>query len=47
VVQDVVEGGEYVRCTQCLNDMVPAFYVELFDSLAAANDNAVMLPFAI
>ena len=32
---------------QCLNDMVPAFYVELFDSLAAANDNAVMLPFAI
>ena len=32
---------------QCLNDMVPESYVELFDSLAAANDNAVMLPFAI
>lgn len=32
---------------QCLNDMVPGYYVELFDSLAAANDNAVMLPFAI
>lgn len=32
---------------QCLNDMVPESYVELFDGLAAANDNAVMLPFAI
>ncbi|HJS92949.1 MAG TPA: alpha/beta hydrolase [Solirubrobacteraceae bacterium] len=32
---------------QCLNDMVPESYVELFDSLAAANDNAVMLPFVI
>jgi pimeloyl-ACP methyl ester carboxylesterase len=32
---------------QCLNDMVPAPYIELFDGLAAANDNAVMLPFAI
>lgn len=32
---------------QCLNDMVPSSYVELFDGLAAANDNAVMLPFAI
>jgi pimeloyl-ACP methyl ester carboxylesterase len=32
---------------QCLNDMVPKSYVDLFDSLAAASDNAVMLPFAI
>lgn len=32
---------------QCLNDMVPESYVRLFDSLAAANDNAVMLPFPI
>lgn len=32
---------------QCLNDMVPKSYVDLFDSLAAANDNAVMLRFAI
>jgi pimeloyl-ACP methyl ester carboxylesterase len=32
---------------QCLNDMIPASYVELFDGLAAANDNAVMLPFGI
>ena len=32
---------------QCLNDLVPASYVELFDGLAAANENAVMLPFAI
>jgi len=32
---------------QCLNDMVPPHYVELFDSLAAANDNAVMLPFPV
>ena len=32
---------------QCLNDMVPESYVELFDNLAGANDNAVMLPFAI
>lgn len=32
---------------QCLNDMVPDSYVKLFDSLAAANNNAVMLPFPI
>ena len=32
---------------QCLNDMVPKSYVELFDSLAAANNNALVLPFAI
>lgn len=32
---------------QCLNDMVPPHYVGLFDAVAAANDNAVMLPFEI
>lgn len=32
---------------QCLNDMVPAHYVAMFDALAAAHDNAVMLPFAV
>lgn len=32
---------------ECLNDMVPPHYVQLFDSLAAAGSNAVMLPFPI
>jgi len=32
---------------QCLNDMVPPHYLGLFEQLAAANDNAVMLPFEI
>jgi len=29
---------------ECLNDMVPSNYVALFDSVAKANHNAVMLP---
>ncbi len=32
---------------ESLNDMVPPHYVGLFDSLAAANHGAVMLPFPI
>ncbi|KAA0076850.1 alpha/beta hydrolase [Tardiphaga sp. P9-11] len=32
---------------QSLNDMVPPHYLGLFDSIAAANNNAVMLPFEI
>ena len=32
---------------QWLNDMVPPHYVGLFDAIAAANNNAVMLPFEI
>jgi len=32
---------------QCLNDMVPPHYVAMFDAVAAANANAVMLPFEI
>ncbi|HYF44154.1 MAG TPA: alpha/beta hydrolase [Ramlibacter sp.] len=32
---------------QCLNDMVPPHYKALFDSIAAASGNAVMLPFPI
>jgi pimeloyl-ACP methyl ester carboxylesterase len=32
---------------QSLNDMVPAHYLGLFDMIAAANNNAVMLPFEI
>ena len=32
---------------ECLNDMVPPHYKGLFDSIAAANGNAVMLPFEI
>lgn len=32
---------------QCLNDMVPPHYIELFDAVAAENNNAVMLPFPI
>ena len=32
---------------QCLNDMVPPHYKALFDAIAAANRNAVMLPFPI
>jgi pimeloyl-ACP methyl ester carboxylesterase len=32
---------------QCLNDLVPRFYVETFDPMAEANDGAVMLPFPI
>jgi hypothetical protein len=35
------DGGE------SLNDMVPPHYVDLFDSIAAANNGAVMLPFEI
>jgi pimeloyl-ACP methyl ester carboxylesterase len=32
---------------ESLNDMVPPHYVDLFDSVAAANDGAVTLPFPI
>ena len=32
---------------ECLNDMVPPIYVGLFDSIAAAGNGAVMLPFPI
>ena len=32
---------------ECLNDMVPPHYKGLFDAVAAANGNAVMLPFEI
>lgn len=32
---------------QCLNDMVPPHYKALFDAIAAANGNSVMLPFPI
>lgn len=32
---------------QSLNDMVPPHYLALFDAIAAANNNAVMLPFEI
>lgn len=32
---------------QCLNDMVPPHYKALFDQVAAANGNAVMLPYPI
>ena len=32
---------------ECLNDMVPAPYIALFDHIAAANAGAVMLPFEI
>ena len=32
---------------QCLNDLVPPHYVELFDAVAAQNNNAVMLPFPV
>jgi pimeloyl-ACP methyl ester carboxylesterase len=32
---------------ECLNDMVPPHYIGLFDAVAAANNNAVMLPFEI
>lgn len=32
---------------ECLNDMVPPHYVQLFDAVAAAQNNAVMLPFEI
>ncbi|AMP38075.1 MULTISPECIES: alpha/beta hydrolase [Ralstonia solanacearum species complex] len=32
---------------ECLNDMVPPHYRALFDDVAAANGNAVMLPFEI
>lgn len=32
---------------QCLNDMVPPHYTALFDAVAAANGNAVMLPYPI
>lgn len=31
----------------CLNDLVPPHYTEMFDALAAENNNAVMLPFPI
>jgi len=32
---------------ECLNDMVPPHYKALFDGIAAANGNAVMLPYPI
>ena len=32
---------------QCLNDMIPPHYRTLFDEMAAANNNAVTLPFPI
>jgi pimeloyl-ACP methyl ester carboxylesterase len=32
---------------ECLNDMVPPHYIGLFDAVAGANNNAVMLPFEI
>lgn len=32
---------------QCLNDLVPPHYVEMFDAIAAENNNAIMLPFPI
>ncbi|MBN8747950.1 Pyrethroid hydrolase [Xylophilus ampelinus] len=32
---------------QCLNDLVPPHYVSLFDAVAAASDQAVVLPFEI
>lgn len=32
---------------ECLNDMVPPHYRALFDGIAAANGNAVMLPYPI
>jgi pimeloyl-ACP methyl ester carboxylesterase len=32
---------------ECLNDMVPPHYKALFDAIAGANDNAVMLPWPI
>ena len=32
---------------ECLNDLVPPHYKGLFDALAAAHDNAVMLPFEV
>ncbi|MBX3652639.1 MAG: alpha/beta hydrolase [Ramlibacter sp.] len=32
---------------QCLNDMVPPHYKALFDGVAAANGNAVMLPYPV
>lgn len=31
----------------CLNDMVPPHYVGMFDAIAGANNNAVMLPFEV
>jgi pimeloyl-ACP methyl ester carboxylesterase len=32
---------------QCLNDLVPPHYVALFEGMAAANGNAVVLPYQI
>ncbi len=32
---------------ECLNDMVPPHFKELFDAVAAASNNAVMLPFPV
>jgi pimeloyl-ACP methyl ester carboxylesterase len=32
---------------ECLNDMIPPHYKALFDGVAAANGNAVMLPYPI
>ncbi|HUH86865.1 MAG TPA: alpha/beta hydrolase [Pusillimonas sp.] len=32
---------------QCLNDLVPPHYIEMFDAIAAENNNAVMLPFPV
>lgn len=44
----LVYGNAFVPLNgECLNDMVPAHYKELFDAVAAGNNNAVMLPFPI
>lgn len=32
---------------ECLNDLVPPYYVEMFEQLAAANNGAIPLPFEI
>ncbi len=32
---------------QCLNDMVPAHYIGMFDSIAATNGHAFSLPFPV
>lgn len=38
----------FVPCSgECLNDLVPSHYVDLFTAQAVQNDNAVMLPFQI
>lgn len=32
---------------QCLNDLVPPHYIEMFDAIAAQNKNSIMLPFPV